>query len=110
MKLKDVPYELIDWQNIAKTEVKGITGSAFWKTRKFTDVRLRIIEKLPGYRADHFCKKGHIIHILEGAMEIEFEDGEKIPVKAGQSVFLSDDPQFGHSTFTENGVKYFIID
>jgi uncharacterized cupin superfamily protein len=110
MVIKDVPYELIDWQAIDKTEVKGITGKAFWQTRKFSDIRLRIIEKLPGYRADHFCKKGHIIHILEGEMVIELENGESFPVKAGQTVLLGDDPEFAHSTYTENGVKYFIID
>ena len=110
MKLNDVSYSLIDWQNVESTEVKGITGHAFWKTKKFNDLRIRIIEKSPGYRADHYCKKGHVIYVIDGEMVIDFENGEKFSVSAGQTVFLGDDPEFGHSTFTENGIKYFIID
>jgi len=110
MELKDIPYEIIDWNKIETAEVKGETGKAFWKTKNFCGVRLRIIEKMPGFKADHFCNKGHIIYILEGEMVIEFENGESIPVSKGESVFLSDDCGFGHSTYSEKGVKYFIID
>lgn len=110
MKLVDVPYALIDWQNVESAEVKGITGNAFWKTKKFNDLRIRIIEKSPGYRADHYCKKGHVIYVIEGEMEIYFENDEKFSVSTGQTVFLGDDPEFGHCTFTEKGIKYFIID
>ncbi len=110
MKLKDVPYELINWDGIGKTEVKGLTSKAYWKTKKFGDCRIRIIEKLPGYRADHFCKKGHIIHILNGGMTVEFENGESLSIKEGESLYLSDVEENGHTTYSENGVKYIIID
>ncbi len=110
MKLNDVPFELIDWKKLEAKEVKGITSKAFWRTKNFNDVRIRIIEKLPGYRADHFCKKGHIIYIIEGSMEVEFENGMKFNIGAGESLFLSDVEENGHSTYTEKGVKYFIID
>jgi hypothetical protein len=110
MQINEISHELIDWQSFEKTEVKGITGKAFWQTKKYSDLRLRIIEKMPGYRADHFCKKGHIIYVIDGEMDVELENGESFKVKAGQSVMLGDNPEFGHTTFTENGVKYFIID
>jgi len=110
MKLKDIPFELIDWTNIEAKEVNGITEKAYWRTKNFNDVRIRIIEKLPGYRADHYCRKGHIIHIISGSMEVYFENGDKFNIKEGESLFLSDVEENGHSTYTEKGVKYFIID
>lgn len=110
MIIKDLPYELIDWQNEEKTEVKGLTSNLFQKTKKYNDLRIRLIEKMPGYRADHFCKKGHVIYIIEGSMVVEFENGENVTVSGGQSILLSDDHEFGHSTYSEKGVKYFIID
>ena len=43
------------------TEHPGETGTAFWRTRTFGDVRVRMVEYTPGYLADHWCVKGHIL-------------------------------------------------
>jgi hypothetical protein len=43
-------------------------------------------------------------------MEVFFENGDKFMIKEGESLFLSDVEENGHSTYTEKGVKYFIID
>ena len=110
MKLNNVPYELIDWKGVETSLITGLEKKALARIKNFDEIRLRVIEKEPGYRADHFCKKGHIIFVIEGSMDIEFENGDKVPISTGQSIFISDDNQYGHTTFTEKGIKYFIID
>ncbi len=38
-------------------------------------IRVRMVEYSPGYEADHWCSKGHIILCLEGSMETTLEMG-----------------------------------
>ena len=53
----NVPFKLIDWNNISKEEHKGETGTSFWQTLQFDGLRVRIVEYCAGYLADHWCKK-----------------------------------------------------
>jgi hypothetical protein len=36
---------------------------------------VRIVEYSPGYLADHWCEKGHVILCLEGELQTELKDG-----------------------------------
>jgi hypothetical protein len=44
---------------------------ACWRTRQFGAIRVRIVEYSPGYLADHWCAKGHILFCLEGELKTE---------------------------------------
>jgi hypothetical protein len=94
---------------IPKTEHKGEKGFAFWQTMKLKGLRIRIVEYSNGYLADHWCKKGHIIHCLEGECTCELQDGEKFILRKGMSYIVSDDLS-SHRSSTENGVQLVIID
>jgi len=109
MEDKNIPFQTIDWTNIPKTEHKGETGIAYWQTLEFDGLRVRLVEYSKDYIADHWCKKGHIVHCLEGEVINEQEDGSSSILKAGMSYVVSDDLS-SHRSVTKEGVKLMIID
>ena len=42
---------------------------------RFGAIRVRMVEYPPGYLADHWGVKGHILLVLEGSMRTELKDG-----------------------------------
>jgi len=109
MKLTNFPFSVIDWQNVESEQHNGESGYAKWKTCNFGDIRVRMVEYSAGYRADHWCQKGHIILILEGELFTETEDGKEIILKPGMSYQVADDVR-PHRSHTETGVKMFVVD
>jgi hypothetical protein len=109
MQLKNFPYEVTDWDRVAEEEHKGETGTARWKTRTFGEIRVRMVEYSPGYSADHWCSKGHVVLILEGELHSEAKDGRKQVLTPGMSYQVADD-DIPHRSHTETGVKMFIVD
>ncbi len=109
MNNKNIPFQIIDWEKIPKTEHKGEEGIAWWQTLQFEGLRIRIVEYSKGYIADHWCKKGHIVHCLEGDFISELKDGGKFTLNKGMTYIVSDDLS-SHRSATENGVKLLIID
>jgi|SaaInlV_200m_DNA_2_1039689.scaffolds.fasta_scaffold25705_2 hypothetical protein len=109
MSTENIPFQTIDWGKIPKTEHKGETGIAYWQTIEFQGLRIRIVEYSKGYLADHWCKKGHILHCLEGEVTNEQKNGEKSILTKGMSYVVSDDLS-EHRSVTKNGVKLMIID
>ena len=105
----NIPFQTIDWTDIPKTEHKGEFGTAYWQTIEFPGLRIRIVEYSKGYLADHWCKKGHIVHCLEGEFTSELQNGENFTLKKGMTYVVSDDLS-SHRSNTENGVKVMIVD
>jgi len=109
MKMTALPMSITDWDEIAPTRYPGETGVALWRTRSFDDIRVRRVEYSPGYSADHWCTKGHVIFCLDGVLEIELGDGTQHQLKAGQSYHVGDgDPP--HRSRTSVGAQLFIVD
>ncbi len=106
---KNIPFQTIDWSPVTKTEYKGESGSAFWQTIQFPGLRIRIVEYSKGYLADHWCRKGHIVHCLDGEFVSELSDGREFIIKKGMTYVVSDDLS-SHRSKTETGVKVLIID
>ena len=109
MRLDNIPFGLTDWASIAPTEHKGETGSAFWRTRMFGDVRVRMVDYTPGYLADHWCEKGHILLCLEGELTTELADGRKFVLTPGVSYQVADHAE-AHRSQTATGARLFIVD
>ncbi len=109
MKDKGIPFQVIDWSKIANIEYKGEIGSAFWKTLQLDELRIRVVEYTQGYLADHWCKKGHIVHCLEGEVISEMESGETTLLKTGMTYVVSDNLS-SHRSKTNKGAKLLIID
>jgi len=104
-----IPFQTIDWTSVPRTEHKGETGTSFWQTLQFGNLRLRIVEYSPGYLADHWCQKGHIVHCLEGSFISELDNGEAFRLREGMTYIVSDGMS-SHRSVSETGVKLLIID
>ena len=109
MSETNIPFQTLDWAAVPKTEHKGEIGTAIWQTVQLPGLRIRIVEYTKGYLADHWCKKGHIVHCLEGEFVSELQTGEKSVIQKGMTYVVSDD-LISHRSSTENGVKVMIID
>jgi len=109
MHMTDIPFEITDWSSVERTEHKGETGVAYWRTKNFGGIRVRMVEYSPGYLADHWCAKGHILLVLEGELCTELKDGGKFILKPGMSYQLADDTA-PHRSVTAVGAKLFIVD
>jgi hypothetical protein len=109
MSKTGIPFQIINWTSILKTEHAGENGLAFWQTLQLPGLRIRIVEYSAGYLADHWCKKGHIVHCLDGEFVSELKDGEKYFVKKGMTYVVSDELS-SHRSTTVNGAKLLIVD
>ncbi|MBN2086372.1 MAG: DHCW motif cupin fold protein [Anaerolineales bacterium] len=109
MKLMGSPFEATDWDRIETEDHIGETGVARWRTRTFGEVRVRMVEYSPGYSADHWYGKGHIVLCLEGELHTEGRGGRKQIPKPGMTYQVADDV-LPHRSRTETGVQLFIVD
>jgi len=107
--LSDIPFGITDWQQIAPTEHAGEVGVARWRTRRFGAVRVRLVEYPPGYQADHWCQKGHILFCVAGELETELADGRLFRLAPGMSYQVADDAE-PHRSRTASGATLFIVD
>lgn len=109
MQLKAFPFETTDWTTVESTEHPGETGLARWRTIQLGDIRVRMVEYSPGYRADHWCSKGHILLCLEGELHTELADGRRFTLRPGVSYQVGDNAE-AHRSSTPVGAKLFIVD
>jgi quercetin dioxygenase-like cupin family protein len=109
MNMHDIPFGTTDWSSVERTEHPGESGKAFWRTRQFGAIRVRMVDYIAGYRADHWCQKGHILMCLEGELNTELEDGRVFKLSAGMSYQVADGAE-AHRSYTGVGAKLFIVD
>jgi hypothetical protein len=105
----NIPFQTINWDNIPTEEHPGETGTAYWQIVQHPGLRIRMVEYTPGYLADHWCQKGHIVHCLEGAFESKIATGEVFTLAKGMTYVVSDDLS-SHRSVSNEGVKLLIID
>jgi len=110
MKIANVPYCVTDWSAVPATEHKGETGTAHWQTVEAGNLRLRFVTYSPGYLADHWCSRGHVVLVLEGELVNERKDGSNSVLTAGMSYQVEDDEANPHRSRTETGATLFIVD
>jgi quercetin dioxygenase-like cupin family protein len=109
MQMSGFPFSTTDWSRIEATEHPGETGKAYWRTQQAGAIRVRMVEYTPGYLADHWCAKGHILLCLEGELETELKDGRKFILKPGMNYQVADNAE-PHRSFSASGAKLFIVD
>jgi len=109
MKIQDVPFMTTDWAQVTSTKHPGETGSASWKTVEVDNVRVRMVEYTPGYLADHWCSRGHVLYVLEGELVTELKDGRRFILLSGMSYQVATDAE-PHRSSTSTGAKLFIVD
>jgi len=62
-----------------------------------------------GYRADHWCEKGHILLCLRGELETELRDGRTFRLVPGTSYQVADHAD-AHRSSSVAGATLFIVD
>jgi hypothetical protein len=107
--MSGIPFGTTDWSAIERTEHRGVTGVAYWRTQQFGDIRVRMVEYAPGYLADHWCSKGHILLCIEGTLHTELDDGRRFTLTPGMSYQVADRAE-PHRSSTDTGAKLFIVD
>ena len=109
MQISNIPFGMTDWALVERTEHKGETGVAYWRTRHFGDVRVRMVEYTAGYFADHWCAKGHILLCLSGELHTELKDGRRFVLGPGMSYQVADGAE-PHRSSTSIGATLYIVD
>jgi quercetin dioxygenase-like cupin family protein len=113
MRMAEIAFGTTDWASITPDPHPGDAGEALWRTRSFgpedNRIRVRMVEYSPGYAANHWCGKGHILFCLEGAMTTTLEDGRQFELSAGMSYQVADGAE-KHRSETATGAKLFIVD
>ncbi|MFN3743460.1 MAG: DHCW motif cupin fold protein [Hyphomicrobiaceae bacterium] len=110
MDLPALPFTITDWGKVPAVEHPGETGTAIWRTIRMGDVRIRQVAYTPGYLADHWCDRGHILYVLEGELETELRDGRRFVLRPGMSYQVSSLGDAAHRSYTRTGAKLFIVD
>ena len=109
MKFSAIPFGTTDWAHVERVEHRGARGSAFWQTCQFGDVRVRMVEYTPGYLADHWCVKGHILLCMGGELQTELVDGRVFTLSPGMSYQVADHAE-PHRSSSSVGARLFIVD
>jgi len=105
----DIPFTVIDWKDIPARTYEGKGGMVTQQAKEYHGLRIRIVEYSPGYFADHWCEKGHIVHCLKVSFESEMESGEKFSILKGLTYVVTDQMS-SHRSRTDEGCRLFIVD
>ena len=109
MEITQIPFGTTDWAGVEAERKPGETGWADWKVRQFGTIRVRMLEYSAGYKADHWCTKGHILFCLAGELVTELEDGRTFVLRPGMSYQVADSAE-PHRSYTKTGAKLFVVD
>ena len=113
MKITQIPYCTVNWSEIEPVKHLGETGYALWRTQTFgpedNPICVHMAEYSPGYAADHWCDKGHILLVLQGELTTELTDGRIFTLSAGMSYQVADNYEANRSR-TKTGATLFIVD
>ena len=109
MQLIDMPFEVTTWSEVPPTVHPGTSGEARWHTKTFGAMRVRMVEYSPGYLADHWCEKGHVVLCVRGQVRTELSDGRVFELKPGMGYQVGDG-QSSHRSQTDHGATLFIVD
>jgi quercetin dioxygenase-like cupin family protein len=110
MKIEGLPFERVDWENVPAVEYPGETGTSHWRTVERGGIRVRVVDYSPGFKADHWCPRGHILLVLRGEIEVELGDGRRFRLEAGSGFGAGDDPADPHLVRSPAGARVYIVD
>lgn len=109
MRLEGIPFAEIDWEKIPEEERRGERGTARSRTYSSKEIRVRMVEYSPGYVADHWCSKGHIVLCVRGEILSTHQDGTRHPIREGM-VYVVGDNDVPHRSSSQRGAILFIVD
>ncbi len=105
-----IPFETTDWDELPREEHSGESGTSYWRVKQYPGLRIRLVEYSAGYKADHWCSKGHLVYCLEGEFTSYLKDGSSYLLKTGMSYQTSDNALNPHLSVSEKGCILLIVD
>jgi hypothetical protein len=109
MKMTGFPHSVTNWAQVTPSEHAGESGTALWRTQNAGEIRVRMVEYSPGYSADHWCSKGHVVLCVGGEFQTTLADGRSFTLTPGMSYQVADS-ESPHRSSTRSGAKLFIVD
>lgn len=109
MQMPPIHLQTFDLDEVEFTDNPGASGSSRRRIRQFGDLTVRLVELSPGYLAEYWCDKGHVIHCMEGEVEIQLKDGRSFPLRAGMTCVVGDGVD-EHRGYSAQGAKLFVVD
>jgi hypothetical protein len=109
MEIHGAPFQVVDWSSVEPSTHPGAPGIATWRTVQAGNVRARIVAYSPGYVADHWCERGHVILVMEGELVTELRDGRTFTLGPGQTYVVADGDG-AHRSRSPGGARLFIVD
>lgn len=98
-----------EWSAVPVTQHAGESGTARQQTLVAGPYRIRKVRYTAGYRADHWCERGHIALVLAGNVTAELRDMGAVTLPAG-TVFWMGDGREAHRVSSEAGAELYIVD
>jgi hypothetical protein len=109
MRLEGIPFAEIEWDKIPPVELPGEKGVVRSRTYVNKETRVRMVEYSPGYVADHWCMKGHVVLCVRGEFVSTHKDGSTHPIHQGMAYVVGDNDT-PHRSSSERGSTLFIVD
>ncbi len=113
MLMPAIAFDTVDWASVEPTRHAGVSGVALWRTRHIgpddNPIRVRMVEYSPGYVADHWCQKGHVVLVVAGELTTVLADGRTFTLRPGMSYHVADNGE-AHMSRSEAGATLFIVD
>jgi hypothetical protein len=107
--IRDVAFFATDWATVEPTTHPGEVGAATWRTIAAGNARVRMVEYPPGYVADHWCQRGHVLLVLDGELITDLADGRRFVLTAGMSYQVADGAS-SHRSLSPRGARLFVVD
>jgi hypothetical protein len=101
------PHSL-DWSKMPSEKMSGEKGYTLSQTQNVGNLKICLVKYSDNYIADHWCEKGHIIHILKGELIIEYKNSTHI-IKTGITHIVGDDIN-AHKAKSFIGATVLIVD
>lgn len=110
MILPETAFTHLDWDALAAKDYPGATGTSDWRSFTSGDLRVRLVTYGPGYLADHWCTRGHVLHMISGEMIVELADGREVHMLPGHTFCVSNHGDAAHRVRSAKGCRVFIVD
>ncbi len=109
MNLTGFPFTATDWDQVDQERKPGESGEVTSRVQQFGAVRVRRVDYSPGYVADHWCRKGHVLYVLAGELVTTLDDGRVVVTRRGGSYQVADEAE-AHRSSAPNGASLLIVD
>ena len=104
MQIGNIPFGTTDWSAIEPTTHMGDAGVRPGAPASSATSACGLVEYSPGYLADHWCQKGHILFCVDGELGTDLADGRSFTLTPGMSYQVADGAE-PHRSHTAKGAR-----